>query len=297
MPNFALLHKTRISRGKYQVGLIDMAWALTCGMRSSRGPFPLQSAWIIVSEIAEVLGCSEDQVWDDVHDAKERGILAVEERRGQVRLKVLWHNWAMMPDYKAPVKELKVKKESAPNPDSYRFRRPITFTRGQRADVETSLGVLDVECVNLDDLKLHIGEGVEGRLMVRFEAVEVKGESKEKEDRNKGVKSEIPASTPESSDPSLAESISILRGYGAVDRRSVIVVFRKCRCTSQLFLEAVKSIKPEENAENPVGRVLSQIPAYLDGSYKPVAPKKKVSERDQRAYDALRGIYGRNKIA
>lgn len=100
----------RLQRGLYQRMLIECVWA-SMVPRVSDGEIPEWSAWMLWSDMSELFRCSVDQVRDDARNAKERGMIAIQEQRGKVRFQILWQKWGGIKSYQAPRPVVVVKPE------------------------------------------------------------------------------------------------------------------------------------------------------------------------------------------
>ena len=293
----------RLARGKYQVGLILQAWALTCGARQKKEePVPEISAWQLVSELAEVLGCSEDQVWDDAREAKVRGVLRVEERRGQIRIGCPWQSWEKMKSY-VPGPTLVSKKE-VQIPTNIKYRDPVVFTPGQRESISFTKPTAGAFFEANLGCSVTIGEGPEG-LVIRL------GEVKEKVKKTKAVKTSVPEPTPEVTASSRLTFTSpltaVLADYGILSDLSAQKLIAECQtwapeCSVEEIMDAARVIG-EAARQNPKvksvsGWLISQVPVYFRDAYpKGIKPaemiaaaagkKPATSARDQKVYEAM----------
>lgn len=283
-----------ISRGAGEMFLVVICWREQTRYIRAQQQVPDLSDWISVQELADMLNLSVDQVWDDLRDAAKRGLMNVETRRGAVRVGVRWRAWSSIPHY-IPPKPREMKKPAPTPVEGFRFRRPLMFKRGDTREVQFPWGILDFECVDLEELKLRIGEA-EGRVKVMVLNPAEKKASEEK----KRVAKEKPESTPETKLTFSSPLAASLAKFGVVSMVALEKLMRDCQsfapdCTVEEVTAEVErvgsSAKSSGRTRNVSAVVLSQVPKYFNGPYqaglKPgVDPQKEALRRQMEEADA-----------
>lgn len=80
----------------------------------------------------------------------------------------------------------------------------------------------------------------------------------------------------------LRECIRVLSAHGTVSESAFLAWFRKQSLGSDVVLEALRNIEPSRNASDPVAWILSIVPRYVSGTYKPARSSEKQKKQAER---------------
>lgn len=300
----------RLQRGLYQRMLIEYVWGTTVP-RSKGAAMPEKSPWLSYVEMAAVFRCSPEQVRDDARDAAKRGLITLEQdaRKG-CRIGISWERWPNLKDYTAPrpvavpEKPQTVAVPEVPEKPQKQVRwlsRAVAVEPGATFD----LPKLDfaVERISLRNtsaegtIKIGAGSCEGGVLVLETNAELVSKKTKQVSEPERESTPVKPKPKEAATDPIVQQIAEVVGSYGPVTIPAITRMIAASHATPEQVLHALSVVKPPESAENPVGWILSMVLRYFAGAYKPRAAvaEKRRSERDQRALNAMRGIYGSKK--
>lgn len=299
----------RLQRGLYQRMLIEYIWARMVPREGEKAA-PEVSPWLSYVELAEKWGCTPDQLRDDARDAHARGLIEVEESKRQgFRAKILWDRWQYLKPYEAPKPTVLKKEAVAP---SSRWLAGVSVKPGGSYDfvvpelpADFKLQKISLRNTGESGEVVFAGGGPADGGIIVLEAQSEKSdiaESKTSEvirDSTPVQKRSPVAKKPNAPtvDPVVQQICDAIGTYGPVTKDAITRLIAAAHAPAEQVLKACGEIRPPESAENPVGWMMSMIPRYIAGAYKPRSGAKKQSERDKRAMDALNSMLGRNKIA
>lgn len=103
LPHAFFADLARLKRGAVQLLLLQYGWSQSYGRERKPNEKPTASTGdLSVAALAQIMGCTERQVEDDLADAHDRRLIRL-KRVGpkMVRWETLWWNWEALPDYSA----------------------------------------------------------------------------------------------------------------------------------------------------------------------------------------------------
>ena len=253
--------------------------------------------------LVDKLGCEcVDSIDDALENGQARGLWRYDDsRRGEVRLALMPANWPKMKPCKkcsrvhlvgaacVGLRAVEKKPKELKPLDGVRYGRPVTFVKGgeQEFTPDRPAEKIRLSFREGDGMVARFGVAQDGSAAIEFwqEKTETKGLTP-------------PASGVQSgnTDPIVQQIAEVVGSYGPVTIPAITRMIAASHATPEQVLQSLSVVKPPEGAENPVGWILSMVVRYFAGAYKPrAAVEKKRSERDQRALNAMRGIYGSKK--
>lgn len=272
--------------------LIEYVWASMIP-RESDSAMPEWSAWGSYPEIAAVLRCSPEQVRDDARDAAKRGLMVVDEpkdSRGKVRFRITWERWANLKDYVAP---RPVAVESKPHKQVRWLSRAVMVEPGATFDLpKLDFAVERISLRNTSERgNIKIGAGsCEGGVLVLETAAEVAvTESKVSESQRDSTPVKSPAKPASKAkekpptDPVVQQICEVVGSYGPVSLPAITRMIAAAHATPEQVLSSLSVVKPPEDPDNAVGWILTMVPRYFAGTYKPAGASrsKKQTERER----------------
>ena len=320
MPDEWWDHLARLQRGLYQRMLIEFVWGAMIPREDGVG-MPEWSRAFTYIELAERLRCSPEQVRDDARNARDRGMLALRECKGQVQFQILWQKWEKLEDYDPSIHIAgrKKKVESAAITTAHWIGRPVTAQPGEAVRISVPDLPADVRIQQIcfdnkgSEGALTIsGAGLAdgGVIVLQTQAAFVKPAKQPKispAESSLGESTPVTKNTPTNQktntlDPIIEQISAIIGTYGPVTVDAVLRLVRASHVSSEQVLSALSVVKPPEDAVNPVGWLMKMIPLYCSGEYKPAQHvNRKPSGAEGRrlaAYEeALRKAREEEKIA
>lgn len=300
-------HIYRVTGGQQlQLSLLLYCWRLTAGVCSEGDTVQEWSPWVKKRALVDKLGCEcVDSIDDALENGQARGLWRYDDsRRGEVRISLLPANWPKMKPCKKCSRihlvggqcvGLHLASEKKLQPlkplNGVVYGRPFTFKKGKEQEF-----TLDKPAERIR-LSFREGDGMVARFGVS-ESGAAAIEFWQEKTETKGLTPPVSGVHSGKTNPVVQQIAEGIGTYGPVTIPAITRMIAASHAEPEKVLQSLSVVKPPENAENPVGWILSMVPRYFAGAYKPKKPEKRVSERDQRALNAMRGIYGKEgKIA
>lgn len=288
----------RLQRGLYQRMLIEYVWARMVP-RESDGAMAEVSPWLSYVELAEKWGCTADQIRDDARDAMARGMIKLEEsKRLGFRAAVLWDRWQFLKPYVAPAPKLLKKEKVAP---SSRWLAGVSVAPGRSYDFlvpdlpeDFRLQKISLRNTGESGEVVFAGGGpAEGGILV-FET-SAQNDASTKSATSEVIRESTPVKSARgappkravsgpSADPVIQEIAAIVGTYGPVTIPAIVRMVAASHVSAEKVLQSLSVVKPPENANDAIAWMMSMVPRYHAGTFKPRAagPKPK-SAREQLA--------------
>jgi len=314
MPDEWWDHLARLQRGLYQRMLIEFVWGAMIP-RQDGVAMPEWSRAFTYIELAERLRCSPEQVRDDARNARDRGMVAVDESHGRVKFQVLWQKWGELQDYTPPKIEI-VKKKEAPKIKNHWFSSRVTVRPGESYDFTVPELPEDFQLQKIsfrntgesESVTIAGGGPAEGGVIV----LETEAENRSRKQKtSESVRDSTPVKASGSS-PSkeggkqevklgftspLAKTLS---KFGILSDLSVRKLVEQCQswapeCSLEEIESAVLVIgdnaSQDPKARNVAGIILTSVPdCFKTGHYREPRIRKKdaMSERERLAWEIER---------
>ena len=127
----------RLTRGNIQAWMMMYLCRLTFGLEPDRRiqGWPEWTPWVKWSDLAERCSTTIRTVQEEAHEAQKRsggGLIDIEEKRGQVRFRLLWKSWPDLQSYKDVPRPVLVVDNKKPEPAKL-LEKPFTVRAGRKS--------------------------------------------------------------------------------------------------------------------------------------------------------------------
>ena len=297
----------RLTRGNIQAWMMMYLCRLTFGLEPKRRiqGWPEWTPWVKWSDLAERCSTTIRTVQEEAHEAQRRsggGLIDIEEKRGQVRFRLLWKSWPDLQSYKDVPRPVLVVDNKKPEPAKL-LEKPFTVRAGRKSR-PISIPGWEKEIAfqgGATDCAVSLFLESASRLLVETSSTETKTDKQS--NRSHGADS-VASSSPvkkstavkKQSAMSLPKDLVVMCArFGLTDDGAIVQLIADCQSyapesTVAEITEHVcfvgETASPRQ--KNIAALIRSEVPKYFSSTayregIKPERQKDTMSERDRRA--------------